>query len=230
MSDAGIWCLIPVKRLKDAKRRLSAALSEGQREMLVRIMATDVIRAALATPRLSGVAVVTADEEIAALARREGATVLAEEMESGLNAALAGAMATASRLGATGVLILPGDVPLVTPADIEAMLEGHNGNPAVTIARADSDGGSNALACSPPDLLPFSFGPDSFARHCALARKAGIEPMLPLLPRLALDIDRPADLGAMLSRNSQTLTHGYLSGLNLKETAASAAGMTTHEA
>ncbi len=226
MSNAAIWCLIPVKRLKDAKRRLSAALSEDRRGTLVRVMAADVIRAALATPRLAGVAVVTADAEIAALAGREGASVLAEETESGLNAALAGAVAAASRLGATGVLVLPGDVPLVTPADIEAMLQDHNGNPAITIARADSDGGSNALACSPTDLLPFSFGPDSFARHCALARKAGIEPILPLLPRLALDIDRPADLGAMLSRNSRTLTHGYLSGLDLTE----AAGMTTHEA
>lgn len=230
MSEPGIWCLVPVKRLKNAKQRLASALTPDQRETLTRMMATDVIRAALASDRLARVAVVTADQEVAALARQEGATVLAEESESGLNAALTGAAAAASASGATGILILPGDVPLVRPSDIGEMLEGHGRGQAVTIAPAAGDGGSNALACSPPDAIPFRFGENSCARHREAALSAGIEPKLRHLPGLALDMDRPADLGAMLANTSRTMTYAYLSQLDLAVSATSAAGMTIDEA
>jgi 2-phospho-L-lactate guanylyltransferase len=230
LSEPGIWCLIPVKRLKNAKQRLAAVLTQEQRETLTRMMATDVIRTALASDRLAGVAVVTSEEEVAALARQEGAIVLAEEAESGLNAAVTGATATVLGWGATGILILPGDVPLVSASDISEMLEGHGHGYAVTIAPADEDGGSNALACSPPDAIPFCFGEDSRARHSEAACRAGIEPKLRRLPGLALDIDRPTDLGAMLAKISRTMTYGYLSQLDLGALAKSATGMTIDEA
>lgn len=229
MSEPAIWCLVPVKRLKNAKQRLASVLSPEHRATLTRLMATDVIRAARACDRLAGVAVVTADDEIAALARGEGATVLAEEKDSGLNAALTGAAAAVRAWGATGILILPGDVPLVRPSDIAEMLEGQAGGRAVTIAPADSDGGSNALACSPPDAIQFRFGENSCERHCEAARRAGIEPTLRHLPRLALDIDRPADLGAMLAKTSRTMTYAFLSQLDPGALAKSAPGMTVDE-
>lgn len=230
MNRPGIWCLVPVKRLNNAKQRLGPVLSPEQRATLTRMMATDVIRAALACDRLAGVAVVTADDAVAALARREGAAVLAEESEGGLNAALSGAAAAVSGWGATGVLVLPGDVPMVLASDIGEMLEGHAAGRAVTVAPADSDGGSNALACSPADVIAFRFGEDSRERHCEAARRAGIEPTLRHLPRLALDIDRPADLDTMLATHSRTMTYAYLSGLDLQASAKSAAGMTIDEA
>lgn len=230
MNAAGIWCLVPVKRLKNAKQRLAPVLTQEQRETLTRMMATDVIRAALAADGLAGVAVVTADAEVAALARQEGATVLAEESDSSLNAALTGATAKVLAWGATGMLILPGDVPLVRPSDIYEMLEGHGRHSAaVTVAPAASDGGSNALACSPPDAISLYFGENSRERHCEAARHAGIKPRLLRLAGLALDIDRPSDLGAMLATTSQTETYAYLSQLGLETSADSAAGMTIDE-
>ncbi len=213
MSRSGIWCLIPVKRLKDAKQRLAPVLAADQRATLTRLMATDVMRAALSADGLAGVAVVTADEEISALAEREGATVLKDEPASGLNAALSYAVNEVSRRGAFGVLVLPADVPLVTASDIAAMIEGHESGPAVTVARAERDGGSNALACSPPDMISFHFGENSFQRHCEATRKAGVEPGSRHLPNLALDIDRPDDLGALLTRTKRTMTQEYLSRL-----------------
>ena len=200
-----VWCVIPVKRLAAAKQRLAAMLAPGQREELARRMMTDVIRAARQVGALAGIAVVTADDAVAALALREGATVVRETDENGLNAALRHATGAVVRFGARAVVVIPGDVPLVAPEDIAAMIDGHGDGPAVTIARAASDGGSNALALTPPGVIDFAFGAASFERHCRLARAAGVEPVLPLLPRLALDIDRPADLAAMLAQKSATL-------------------------
>jgi len=207
------WCLVPVKRLGAAKQRLDAVLSPDQRMELARLMATDVIRAARGAACLKGVAVVTADEDVAAFARREGAYVIREPEGGGLNAALGHASAELAGRGVATILVLPGDVPLVTADDIAAMIDGHDESPSVTVARAICDGGSNALAVTPPGAIGFRFGEDSFERHCLAARAAGIEPHALLLPRLAVDIDRPADLDAMLTQESQTLAAAFLSSI-----------------
>ncbi len=68
------------------------------------------------------------------------------------------------------------------------------GSRAVVIAPDAGETGTNALLLRPPFLLPFSFGPVSFARHCALARAAGVEPLVYRSPSLAHDIDLPDDL------------------------------------
>jgi len=49
------------------------------------------------------------------------------------------------------------------------------------------------LLLRPPDLIPFAFGPDSFAAHCAAARAAGVQPVVYRSPTIALDLDTPED-------------------------------------
>ena len=112
--------------------------------------------------------------------------------------------------GAAGVIALPADVPLVRPEDLDALLAAHRPAPSITIAPARDELGSNALVCSPPGVLPFRFGDDSFHPHVARARALGIEPRVVPRPRLALDIDTPADLRAFASRPSRTRTYRFL--------------------
>lgn len=216
---AGTWCVIPVKTLARAKQRLAPALSPSERAELVKVMATDVIRAARSTVELAGVAVVTPDAQVAAIARDEGAHVIAEPAGSGLNEALSFATRELIRLGATSIVILSADVPQVMPADIAGMIRGHGKGRFVAIARAESDGGSNALACTPPDVIPFCFGEESFHAHCHAARAGFIEPAVQIGSRLAHDIDRPADLEAFLRQPSETLSYVYLAGLALDQAA-----------
>jgi 2-phospho-L-lactate guanylyltransferase (CobY/MobA/RfbA family) len=60
------------------------------------------------------------------------------------------------------------------------------------------------------------FGPNSFYAHCVAALREGITPTVRFAPHLGLDIDRPADLLAFVSRGSATATHEYLSTLNIQ--------------
>ena len=97
--------------------------------------------------------------------------------------------------GAAGLLILPADLPNLTVADIQALLELAGDRPhAIIIAPDATETGTNALLLRPPDLIQPSFGPDSYNRHCALARNAGVEPIIFRSPSLAYDIDLPSDL------------------------------------
>lgn len=205
-----MWAVVPVKDMRAAKQRLVPALAPDERRTLFRHMLEDVLRALCAAEGLDGVALLTGDAEAMRLARRYDARVIAEAENRGHTAAVAAAAAALAVDGADGLLTVPGDVPLATPAEIEAVLAAHGAAPAMTIVPAHDERGSNCVACSPPDVVPLRFGDDSFVPHLAAARVRGVEPRVLRLPGLALDIDTPADLEALLDRPAATLTHAYL--------------------
>ena len=193
-----ITALVPVKRLAQAKRRLRPVLSDGQRREFVLAMLEDILRLLASQPGIAATAVVSADEEVLAFARGLGAQPIRESRPvRGLNAALAFAADALARQRASGLLVLPADVPLTTPEDIEALLTAWQQAPVVLCP--SHSGGTSALALRPPQAIPFRFGPRSFAAH----RRAGVERGLPAAvvsrPGLAMDIDRPEDLRALLA-------------------------------
>ncbi len=205
-----MWVVMPVKDLADAKQRLAGLLGAGERRALFRAMLEDVLGALAASTGLAGILIVTRDPEAQALGRRYGARILIEAENRGHTVASSLGARKLAGEGACGMLQLPGDIPLVTPADIEAVLATHGPAPAVTLAPSRDRRGSNAVACSPPDLLPLRFGSDSFFPHVQRARALGIEPQIVERLGLALDIDTPDDLAAFLAAPSATRAYAYL--------------------
>jgi 2-phospho-L-lactate/phosphoenolpyruvate guanylyltransferase len=160
---------------------------------------------------------VTRAPEARRLAARYGARVLAEEANRGHTAASSLGARTLAREGAAGMLQVPADIPLITPEDVGALLQAHGQAPAVTLAPSRDRRGSNAVVCSPADLLPLGFGEDSFLLHLRRARALGIEPCVLERPALALDLDRPSDLAAFLAIPSQTRTYACLAQSGIVE-------------
>lgn len=209
-----MWAVLPVKGLGGAKGRLSAVLTPRQRRDLARAMVEDVIEALAAVTALDGILVVSRDPVVAALAERYGARVLLEPRSCGQTAAVTAAAATLAAEGADGMIAVPGDVPLASPAEIEQVLAVHATAPfivpSMTIVPARDARGSNAIACSPPGALAFQFGDNSFLRHLAAARAQGVACQTLRLPGLGLDIDAPADLLALLDRPGSARAQIYL--------------------
>src|ERR1700685_3155225 len=124
VSQSEIWAVIPVKGDALAKQRLADALSPRLRKDLALAMFEDVLEAVMAVPPLPGIAVVTGDRSVAEMARRSGAAVCAK----GAHGGHPGAVRTAARrLAATSstMLTLPGNIPLVSSADISRVLAAH---------------------------------------------------------------------------------------------------------
>ena len=191
-SASQVWAIVPVKQLSRAKQRLSAVLSAQERIALARAMSYDVLATLSATPGLSGILVVTGDTTVARLAAQFGAAVVGDVMEAGVNAAVQHGLRSPD-VSDAGVLIVPADIPFATPADLQSMLAGL-ADAHVVLAPASSDGGTNALAMRRRDLIAPSFGDDSFVRHQALARGAGLTCGIVRLEGLGRDIDGPGDL------------------------------------
>ena len=209
----GIWAVVPVKDLGDAKQRLASALDQSRRTALYRCMLQGVLDALRAARELGGVLVVTRDPWAIRQARSRAAVVLEEPKNEGHTAASTLGAAYLARNGASGMLQVPGDLPLLRATDIDALLAQHADAPAVTIAPSRDELGSNALACSPADLLPLRFGDDSYFPHLARARELGVEPRIIRRDGFALDVDTPDDLRMLLARPERTPTHEYLESI-----------------
>jgi len=195
MTDAnGIWAVVPVKETAAAKTRLAAALAPPLRRQFFLAMLEDVLTALAAAPDLAGRLLVTTDDAAIGLAARYGVRCSTEGADDGHTGAVAAAARLLAREGRAGMLTVPGDIPLVTAAEIGRLLAAHRPPPAFTIAPSHDEKGSNAIIVSPPDAVPLRFGDDSFFPHLAAARACGIAPTLLRLPGIALDIDNPADL------------------------------------
>jgi len=207
---SGLWVVMPVKDLPDAKQRLGAVLDARERQELFRAMLEDVLSALAASTGLAGLLLVTRDPQARRLATRYGARVLVEDENRGHTAASSLGARTLAQEGVSGMVQLPADIPLVTPEDIAALLHVHGEAPAVTLAPSRDQRGSNAVACSPPDLLPLRFGDDSFFPHLRRARALGVEAQIVKRPGLALDVDTPEDLAAFLAAPSETRAYAYL--------------------
>ena len=206
-----IGAVLPVKDLGDAKQRLGGLLDAAERRRLARAMAEDVLETLTRVPGLAETIVVTRDDRAAALAARHGARVLREPANEGQSAAVARAAAALEREGIQTLLQVPGDVPGARADEIATAIAGHGpGTPAVTLVPARDRRGTNCVLCSPPGVLPFSFGHESFGPHCRAARALGIEPRIVPLPGLGLDIDTPDDLRAFLARPAPGRTLDYL--------------------
>lgn len=178
--------ILPVKSFARAKSRL------GGDPELAEAMASAVLRSLAQVASLKEVLVVTREPRARALAVEIGALVVDDPEEAGHSTAALLGIAAAS---APRVLLVPGDCPLLDPAEVEALLAG--AGPGVTVVPDRHGTGTNALVLDPPSVIEPSFGPGSCARHAALGRSAGARVRIVEVPTLAFDVDTPDDLAAL---------------------------------
>ncbi|HEY6469667.1 MAG TPA: 2-phospho-L-lactate guanylyltransferase [Candidatus Dormibacteraeota bacterium] len=192
--DGTLWIVVLVKDFSTAKSRLSPAMRPDQRRALAEMTATRALDAALAIgPTLA----VCGSEEAAALARGRGADVVVEQSPDGQNPAARRGLDEAVQRGATSVLLLSSDLPLVDADGLRRLLA-HTDATGVMVVAAPAVGrqGTNALYLRPPDDFELHFGEASLPRFAAEAHRRGRRFVIHDDPSLALDLDEPSDLSA----------------------------------
>ncbi len=190
-----MWAIVPVKPLSLAKSRLAHVLSDAAREHLVQRMFEHTLQVLRACrPMIDGTLVVSSDPRVLSLALQHAVVPLAESGRDGLNSALVQAIHEAGRLGAQGVLIVPVDLPWLSADALREVLDRLPPAVGVVIAPDQRDEGTNTLALQPCGVLEPAFGPGSFRRHCAAARKRNAHIVVVRNAALALDVDTPEDL------------------------------------
>lgn len=205
------WAIIPVKQLSEAKSSLKPALTHEQRREFVLRMLEDVLAAVELAQSVDNVMIVSPDDEVLNFANSKGATTVIDP-GAGLNDALRTAIDRAEKSGAEEVLILPADIPLLRPADIEEIINKPSGERGIVIAPSEEDG-TNALLLRPPDVMDIHFGGESFPKHMKEARRRGIHPHIYRSKGLEVDVDDVTDFIKLEARGLGTRTHDFLERL-----------------
>ncbi len=204
------FAIIPVSRFSEAKTRLSPTLSPLERENLLKAMLMDVIGAIRGN--VDQVVVISSDKDVLNFVNDLNVTCLSEKGKTDLNGALAQAVEWCSEY-ANQVLIVPSDVPLIHPDQVQEMVELSDKWPLV-IAPAKG-GGTNALLC-PTKNIKMKFGDWSFFEHLKEAENSGMSWYIYDSFYLSLDVNTSEDLGEIIIHGFGTQTRKFLKSIGLR--------------
>ena len=193
------WALLPVKAPQAAKSRLAASLSSEQRTGLAKAMRDDVAKALGDCPELSGVLVLSPDAAVHRWGTAQGFAVL-DDGGAGLNGALTLGLYDLAARGCERAVIIPSDVPLLSTDDL-ALLAAPGRD--VRLARDQHGEGTNGLGLPLPGTFTPCFGVGSAQAHGQEAERQGLRFSTVTCPSLALDLDHPDDLAALIARDPE---------------------------
>jgi 2-phospho-L-lactate guanylyltransferase len=190
-----IWAIIPVKPLTESKTRLAHLLTANERADLMRCFLQNALWTLNCVPAIGRILVISSDPEVLKMARQHGAMTIAEVQAQGLNTAVTRAAQYAQCQKASGILILPADLPFMQTADIERMIQAVRQKPGrvMAICTDDKNDGTNALLLAPPTQFTFHYGQGSFCQHLQEATRLGYSTHIVTAPGLQFDLDTEAD-------------------------------------
>lgn len=202
--------IIPVKGLENIKSRLASILDAEDRRRFSLNMFIDVIKAVKDSRRIEKVFVVTPDPQILALSQTMDVETIEEEGEMGVNAAVARATEYAMTRGATSVIVLPSDIPLLMSEDLDRIILMAAEAPSMVITPSLRFDGTNALLLSPPNAMATCYEGDSYNAHLERAEEMRLRVAVYLSRRVMLDIDTPEDIKELLRVGGNTATFSFL--------------------
>lgn len=211
--------LLPVKDLRNAKKRLADMLTPEERFGLARAMLSDTIRAIQQVRNAEKIFVITNYQPVLDAAKKNGWEILREDRQISESDSVDAASKICEDRGVRALLRLPLDLPLIRTSDIEELLAIDYKSPAVAIVPSRDGTGTNALLRTPPTLFPSHFGEGSFAKHLAEAKNVSAQIFVRRNPHLEMDVDDESDLRALLQHDlTCTETNRWLreTGLDVK--------------
>ncbi len=193
--------LLPVKDLRNAKKRLTGVLTPEERFALAGAMLADTMRAVRGVRCAEKVFIVTNYEPAMQLAEENRWEILREEQQISESHSVDAASKLCEEKGVTGLLRLPLDLPLIQSNDIDELLAVECPSPALVIVPSRDGTGTNAMLRTPPTLFPSHFGNGSFAKHLAEAESVQAQVIVRRNSRLEMDVDDEADLRALVAHD-----------------------------
>ena len=190
MADLRFLAVVPMKPLAESKTRLHPHLSRCRRATLSLSMLNWVLGVLKSFTNVETM-VVGGDGRVGDAARRAGACWV-DDILLDLNEAVEYGFSRA-REASLPAFFIPGDLPLLSPEDVEDVLRTSEGGTNLTICPAHDDG-TNGLVV--PSNLVFAprLGHKSFRRHVEESSELGVNIKLFSSPGFESDLDTADDL------------------------------------
>ncbi len=198
--------LLPLKDPAQAKQRLAGHLSPQERQALAWAMLEDVTAAVGAATVPEQVVLVTSCQTGLRHAQQNSWQVIEENQQISESHSVDRSCQILQQQGASVVLRLPTDIPLLQPEDIDSLLDLELQPPSALIVPSRDGTGTNALLRTPPSAFPSRFGENSVVLHQLEARHHQVELKILENPRIAFDLDELSDLLCFSQLESNTHT------------------------
>jgi 2-phospho-L-lactate guanylyltransferase len=194
--------LVPLKDLVQAKSRLAGLLRPSERRALAQAMVEDVLSVLSRHSDIEQITLVSDDPGAGLLAQKYGAQCWSEKSlgARGLNALVQGASERLLAGGGEPLIVLHGDLPLLTEEDLSAVLASQRTLRGLIIGADRQRRGTNLLAFNAVCMPRFCFGIDSCAGHLASAHSAGVPVRILHRLGISVDVDEAPDLKCVMDR------------------------------
>ncbi len=201
----GTWALVPTRSFRTGKSRLTERRLGRDRAAIARALFEGTAAVLRRHGGLAGVLVATDGDDVVTAARGHGAEILRDPARpvashtTLLASIIDRGLAELARRGAAAVVVVMADLPRLAGSDLDVLLSALAGAELV-LAPDRAALGTNALAIRLPTPIATAFGNrDSYPRHLATGRRAGVRTAVVTTPGLAFDLDLPADLEELIT-------------------------------
>ena len=186
-----MWAIVPYKEPPFGKSRLSDRLTPSQRNVLASTMLENVVDALLQAEHVRGILLVSDSTNLAEFMLKENIVIL-ETQTTNLRDAVthAGRFAT-KQLRCPTTFIVPADLPLISPNDIDFAISQHEKVTIIPDARLK---GTNGIIATPPNGFDYVFNGQSYRQHQHNAQVAGLNPKSLQIESFSYDVDTFDDL------------------------------------
>ena len=198
MTASEIVAIIPVRFLPSTKHRLAQRFDATQRRLLVHSMLKDVLRAIHQSKLISRSIIVTSDENFKATYPNLDLDLQRSEIH-GLNQELTEFLNSLSRKGTRHVIIILGDLPLLTGVVLDDLIWSGLQSDRPVIAQDWKGRGTNLLFFTQPLTFKLQFGENSCEKHKKELQSKGFNPIIYHAMETALDIDDEAAIGQLVN-------------------------------
>lgn len=186
----GAGLVLPIRAFGVGNARLAAALELAARAELAHRMAETVLAAGA---DLAAVVVVSDAPDVRSWASERGLEAIGDL--GSLDAAATAGVAWCAGRGLARAVIAHADLPLARPGSLAPFTDAEPDE--VVLVASHRDAGTPVLGVPTGVGFPFAYGPGSFHRHLAAARRLGLVTRVVDDPALAFDLDLPEDLARL---------------------------------
>ena len=123
MLDFEDSCYVPVKNFERGKSRLASLLTVKERIKLSELFLDNTLNTLTKTPVISQSVIISSDKRAEEIVKKYDAIFLGEKKDKGVNAAVALADTHISEYAVDASIVIPQDLPLLLPEDIECILD-----------------------------------------------------------------------------------------------------------
>jgi 2-phospho-L-lactate guanylyltransferase len=206
-----ISAIVPVKRFERGKSRLASMLDVVERVKLCGLLLDDTLSTINKAASISEVIVVSSDKRAEGISKTHGAVFLKEYVDRGVNKAVSIADNYCNAAGANATIVIPQDLPLLTPADIDMICNtAEEYEKCLAICPSLRYDGSNALLRRPSNLIKTYYDNNSFDMHIKAAKKIRANLKIILSRRIMTDLDTIEDAENLMKEPTMTKSIIYL--------------------